>query len=38
MHQVIRVLPISCTPDKIPVKLEVEISHLGMNKRSTSAT
>jgi large subunit ribosomal protein L25 len=32
MHQVIRVLPISCTPDKIPVKLEVDVSNLGMNE------
>jgi len=32
MHQVIRVLPISCTPDKIPVKLEVDVSALGMNE------
>ena len=32
MHQVIRVLPISCTPDKIPVKLEVDVSSLGMNE------
>jgi large subunit ribosomal protein L25 len=32
MHQVIRILPISCTPDKIPVKLEVEVTALGMNE------
>jgi large subunit ribosomal protein L25 len=32
MHQVIRILPISCTPDKIPVKLEVDVSALGMNE------
>ena len=32
MHQVIRILPISCTPDKIPVKLEVDVSSLGMNE------
>jgi large subunit ribosomal protein L25 len=32
MHQVIRVLPISCTPDKIPVKLEVDVTTLGMNE------
>ncbi|HEX9101973.1 MAG TPA: 50S ribosomal protein L25 [Polyangia bacterium] len=32
MHQVIRVLEISCTPDKIPVKLEVDVSNLGMNE------
>jgi len=32
MHQVIRVLPISCTPDKIPVKLEVDVTNLGMNE------
>lgn len=32
MHQVIRVLEISCTPDKIPVKLEVDVSSLGMNE------
>jgi large subunit ribosomal protein L25 len=32
MHQVIRVLPISCTPDKIPVKLEVDVTSLGMNE------
>jgi large subunit ribosomal protein L25 len=32
MHQVIRILPISCTPDKIPAKLEVDVSALGMNE------
>src|SRR5205823_9263593 len=32
MHQVIRILPISCTPDKIPVKLEVDVTALGMNE------
>ncbi len=32
MHQVIRVLPISCTPDRIPVKLEVDVTALGMNE------
>jgi large subunit ribosomal protein L25 len=32
MHQVIRVLAISCTPDKIPVKLEVDVTNLGMNE------
>jgi large subunit ribosomal protein L25 len=32
MHQVIRVLEISCTPDRIPVKLEVDVSSLGMNE------
>ncbi|MDB4970335.1 MAG: rplY [Myxococcales bacterium] len=32
MHQVIRVLPISCTPDKIPTKLEVDVTALGMNE------
>jgi len=32
MHQVIRSLAISCTPDKIPVKLEVDVSNLGMNE------
>jgi large subunit ribosomal protein L25 len=32
MHQVIRTLEISCTPDKIPAKLEVDVSALGMNE------
>jgi large subunit ribosomal protein L25 len=32
MHQVIRTLAISCTPDKIPAKLEVDVSALGMNE------
>ncbi len=32
MHHVIRILPISCTPDKIPAKLEVDVSNLGMNE------
>jgi large subunit ribosomal protein L25 len=32
MHQVIRSLEISCTPDKIPAKLEVDVSNLGMNE------
>ena len=32
MHQVIRILPISCTPDRIPVKLEVDVTSLGMNE------
>jgi large subunit ribosomal protein L25 len=32
LHQVIRVLAIACTPDKIPAKLEVDVSNLGMNQ------
>lgn len=32
MHQVIRTLEISCTPDRIPAKLEVDVSALGMNE------
>jgi large subunit ribosomal protein L25 len=32
MHQVIRVLAIACTPDKIPSKLEVDVTNLGMNE------
>lgn len=32
MHQVIRTLAIACTPDKIPAKLEVDVSNLGMNE------
>jgi large subunit ribosomal protein L25 len=32
MHQVIHRLEIACTPDKIPVKLEVEVSHLNMGE------
>ena len=32
MHQVIRVLEISCTPDKIPAKLEVDVTNLAMNE------
>ncbi len=32
MHQVIRILPISCTPDKIPTKLEIDVTNLGMNE------
>jgi large subunit ribosomal protein L25 len=32
MHQVIHRLEIACTPDKIPVKLEVEVTNLGMNE------
>jgi large subunit ribosomal protein L25 len=32
MHQVIRILAIACTPDKIPTKLEVDVSALGMNE------
>lgn len=32
MHQVIRTLAIACTPDKIPAKLEVDITNLGMNE------
>ncbi|HEX4456763.1 MAG TPA: 50S ribosomal protein L25 [Polyangia bacterium] len=32
MHQVIRVLAIACTPDKIPTKLEVDVTALGMNE------
>ena len=32
MHQVIRVLQISCTPDKIPAKLEVDVTNLGMGE------
>jgi large subunit ribosomal protein L25 len=32
MHQVVRDLPLSVTPDKIPVKIEVDVSNLGMNE------
>jgi large subunit ribosomal protein L25 len=32
MHQVIRTLAIACTPDKIPTKLEVDVTALGMNE------
>jgi large subunit ribosomal protein L25 len=32
MHQVIRILAIACTPDKIPTKLEVDVTALGMNE------
>lgn len=32
MHQVIRVLEIECTPDKIPVKLEIDVSPLNMGE------
>jgi large subunit ribosomal protein L25 len=32
LHQVIRVLEISCTPDKIPAKLEVDVSQLNMGE------
>jgi|SRR5579871_3157796 len=30
LHQVVRALDISCTPDKIPVQLEVNVEELGM--------
>ena len=30
LHQVIRMLEIACTPDKIPVKIEVDVTALGM--------
>ena len=32
MHQVIHRLEIACTPDKIPVKLEIDVSHLNMGE------
>ena len=32
MHQVIRILEIACTPDKIPAKVEIDVSQLGMNE------
>jgi large subunit ribosomal protein L25 len=32
MHQVIRVLAIACTPDKIPAKIEIDVTTLGMNE------
>jgi len=32
MHQVIRILAITCTPDKIPAKLEIDVTNLGMNE------
>ena len=32
LHQVIRQLEIACTPDKIPVKLEVNVDHLNMGE------
>jgi large subunit ribosomal protein L25 len=30
LHQVFRSLEVTCTPDKIPVKIEVNVEHLGM--------
>src|SRR5947209_1283678 len=32
MHQVIHKLEIACTPDKIPVKLEIDVANLAMNE------
>jgi large subunit ribosomal protein L25 len=32
LHQVIRVLAIACTPDRIPAKLEVDVSALNMGE------
>jgi large subunit ribosomal protein L25 len=32
LHQVFRQLEIACTPDKIPVKIEVTVDHLGMGE------
>jgi large subunit ribosomal protein L25 len=32
LHQVIHRLEIACTPDKIPVKLEIDVSHLNMGE------
>jgi large subunit ribosomal protein L25 len=32
MHQVIHKLEIACTPDKIPVKLEIDVTNLKMNE------
>jgi large subunit ribosomal protein L25 len=32
LHQVIRVLAIACTPDKIPTKLEVDVSALNIGE------
>jgi large subunit ribosomal protein L25 len=32
MHQVIHKLEIACTPDKIPVKLEIDVTNLDMNE------
>lgn len=32
MHQVIHKLEIACTPDKIPAKLEIDVTTLGMNE------
>jgi large subunit ribosomal protein L25 len=32
LHQVIRVLAIACTPDKIPAKLEVDVTALNMGE------
>jgi large subunit ribosomal protein L25 len=32
LHQVIRQLEIACTPDRIPVKLEVTVDHLNMGE------
>ena len=32
MHQVLHKLEIACTPDKIPVKLEIDVTTLAMNE------
>lgn len=32
MHQVTRALEISCTPDKIPAKIEADVTNLAMNE------
>jgi large subunit ribosomal protein L25 len=32
LHQVVRQLDVACTPDKIPVKLEVNVDHLNMGE------
>src|SRR5262245_7353990 len=32
MHQVIHKLDISCRPDRIPIKIEVDVTKLGMNE------
>jgi large subunit ribosomal protein L25 len=32
MHQVLHRLEIACTPDRIPVKVEVDVSNLNMNE------
>jgi large subunit ribosomal protein L25 len=36
LRQVFRTLPVSCLPDRIPLKLEVDVTNLGLNEAAAT--